>query len=115
MTLEVLDAATEAACAPDVIAPPRPGETRQLTPCESLVFAILAQAIRDYIYAGPAIRKDIERWFQRRDNRFGQYLWCCHILGLDAQFLWDNRDRWKMAPQPNGSSQTKVVLLRNAA
>ncbi|MDX2165727.1 MAG: hypothetical protein SF182_01630 [Deltaproteobacteria bacterium] len=114
MSVEILDAATEARCAPDMIAPPRVGDGRQLTPCESLVFAILMEAMRDYMIGRPAIRMDAERWFCGRSRAFGQYRWCCDILKLDPEYLWANRHRWKLAQQQSGS-RTTVVVLRAAA
>lgn len=110
----ILETASDHICADEVQAPAMSGELRQLTPGERLVFGILTQAIRDYLYGGRGVRADAEEWFTSEAQHEQSFRWCCAVLNLDADFIWAHRDRWRLAQNQKGS-RTTVVAMRAAA
>ncbi|MEO8754301.1 MAG: hypothetical protein ABI624_16650 [Casimicrobiaceae bacterium] len=76
-------------------APPVPGDTRKASPSEELVFAVIQQAIADYTH-GPRRREhhDAAQWFADGSAHLFSFRWCCAVLGLEADYLLNHRDRW---------------------
>ncbi|MDX2165726.1 MAG: hypothetical protein SF182_01625 [Deltaproteobacteria bacterium] len=93
---------TDASCLPDAPAVAAPGDHRQLGPEEELLFAIINNAIEDYLRgAAPApmyrraLREQAEMYFLSPLTHWGSYLYCCRVLGLDPQYVWDHRAHWR--------------------
>lgn len=112
---------TDASCLPHSPAPAVAGDTRKHSPEEDLLFAILNNAMEDYLNGAPPaptprarLRAEAEQFFASQDEHWGSYLYCCRVLGLDPDYLWARRADWRRW-QPRAGLRTQPTGRRAAA
>lgn len=111
-----LDPRADDVLLPDGIAsPPKPGDHQQISADARLLFAIIEQAICDYLGHDQYRARDAANWFTSHDDDVQTFRWVCAMLGLDADYIWRHRGAWHLDHRWHGSARGAPLRHRQAA
>ncbi len=92
---------------------PVDGDTRKHRPEEELLFAVLFCAVEDYLKGAPpapsyrgALRERAISYFTSARTDWGSFVYCCQVLKLDPDYVWEKRGDWQRWYDARGRQPT---------
>lgn len=90
------------------------GPTRQRSPEERLVLAVICDAVDSLSHASKHVRVDAAKWIEDRTEAPWSFTWACSIFGFDAEaFRWKLRDRIEAARGDDVPAYTRRTIVNN--
>jgi hypothetical protein len=73
---------------------------RPVTGEYALWVAVLQDAAMAYLQhpAGHRYHREAVEWFTYEGYEVTSYRWVCDMIGIDAEWFWGNRHRWRNLP-----------------